>query len=128
MLLALASAAVMLTIGLLTIDPVFRLLGADDNMLPMIHGYMKIYYWGGIFIVAPMIANSVLRASGDAKRPAMIMTAAAILNIVLDAVLIFGLLRLPAHGDPRRGARRGPFQRDHAPARRVTSSCTANTW
>jgi putative MATE family efflux protein len=95
MLLAIACGAVVLAIGLLTIDPVFRLLGADDRMLPLIHSYMKIYYWGGIFIVAPMIANSVLRASGDAKRPAMIMTCAAILNVVLDAVLIFGLFGFP---------------------------------
>ncbi len=95
MLLAVASGGVMLAIGLLTIDPVFRLLGADDHMLPIIHSYMRIYYWGGIFIVAPMIANSVLRASGDAKRPAMIMTAAAVLNVVLDAILIFGLFGFP---------------------------------
>ena len=95
MLLAVACAVVVLIIGLLTIDPLFRLLGADENTLPMIHRYMKIYYWGGIFLVAPMIANSVLRASGDAKRPAMIMTTAAILNIIIDPVLIFGLFGFP---------------------------------
>jgi putative MATE family efflux protein len=95
MLLAVACAGVMLAIGLSTIDPLFRLLGADDATLPMIHSYMRIYYWGGIFIVAPMIANSVLRASGDARRPALIMTCAAALNIVLDALLIFGLFGFP---------------------------------
>jgi putative MATE family efflux protein len=95
MLLAVASAIVVLAIGLLTIDPLFRLLGADENTLPMIHSYMKIYYWGGIFIVAPMIANSVLRASGDAKRPALIMTTSAVLNIIIDPILIFGLFGFP---------------------------------
>ncbi len=95
MLLAVASAFVVMIIGLLTIDPLFRLLGADENTLPLIHRYMKIYYWGGIFLVGPMIANSVLRASGDAKRPAMIMTASAILNIIIDPVLIFGLFGFP---------------------------------
>ena len=98
----------------MTIDPLFRLLGADEHMLPIIHRYMRIYYWGGIFLVAPMIANSVLRASGDAKRPAMIMTTAAILNVIIDPVLIFGLFGFPAHGDRGRGARRRDFQRDHA--------------
>lgn len=95
MLLAVASAIVVLAIGLLTIDPLFRLLGADENTLPLIHGYMQIYYWGGIFLVVPMIANSVLRAAGDAKRPAMIMTTAAVLNIIIDPVLIFGLFGFP---------------------------------
>jgi putative MATE family efflux protein len=95
MLLAVACAAVVMIVGLLTIDPLFRLLGADENTLPLIHRYMKIFYWGGIFLVGPMIANSVLRASGDAKRPAMIMTTAAVLNIIIDPVLIFGLFGFP---------------------------------
>lgn len=95
MLLAIASGAVVVTIGLVTIDPVFRLLGADEGTLPLIHRYMRIYYWGGIFLVGPMIANSVLRASGDAKRPALIMTTAAVLNIIIDPVLIFGLFGFP---------------------------------
>lgn len=95
MLLAVACAVGVLIVGSLTIDPLFRLLGADENTLPMIHRYMRIYYWGGIFLVAPMIANSVLRASGDAKRPAMIMTTSAIINIIIDPVLIFGLFGFP---------------------------------
>jgi putative MATE family efflux protein len=95
MLLGVMCGMVVLAIGLLTIDPLFRLLGADDTSLPLIHRYMQIYYWGGIFLVAPMIANSVLRASGDAKRPAMIMTTAAVLNIIIDPILIFGLFGFP---------------------------------
>lgn len=95
MLLGLAIGVVVLAIGLATIDPVFRLLGADETTLPLIHRYMKIYYWGGIFLVVPMVANSVLRASGDAKRPAMIMSAAALFNIAIDPILIFGLFGFP---------------------------------
>ncbi len=95
MLLAVICGGVVLIIGLSTIDPLFRLLGANENILPFIHRYMSIYYWGGIFLVTPMIANSVLRASGDAKRPAMIMTTAAVLNVIIDPILIFGLFGFP---------------------------------
>lgn len=95
MLLAVLCAVVVMVIGLTTIDPIFRLLGANETILPLIHRYMSIYYWGGIFLVAPMIANSVLRASGDAKRPAMIMTTAAVINIIVDPILIFGLFGFP---------------------------------
>lgn len=83
------------TIGLLTIDPVFTLLGADATTLPVIHRYMRIYYWSGLFLVIPMITNSVLRASGNAKTPAMLMTGSAILNAILDPILIFGLFGFP---------------------------------
>jgi len=82
-------------LGLLTIDPLFTLLGADETTLPLIDRYMSIYYFGGMFLVIPMIGNSVLRASGDAKTPAKIMSAAAIMNIVLDPILIFGWFGAP---------------------------------
>jgi putative MATE family efflux protein len=95
MLLGLAVGLVVLAAGLATIDPVFRLLGANETTLPLIHRYMSIYYFGGIFLVVPMVANSVLRASGDARRPMMIMTTAAVLNILIDPVLIFGLFGFP---------------------------------
>jgi len=98
MLLGIVAGLIIVTIGLVTIDPLFTLLGADDTTLPVIQRYMKIYYWGGIFLVVPMIINSVLRASGNAKTPAMIMTAAAVFNIVLDPILIFGLFGVPRLG------------------------------
>jgi putative MATE family efflux protein len=94
-LLGIVTGLVVITIGLLTIDVVFTTLGADDETLPLIRRYMRIYYWGGIFLVIPMISNSVMRASGDAKTPAAIMTTAAILNIILDPILIFGLFGAP---------------------------------
>lgn len=95
MLLGIVTGLLVVTAGLLTIDPVFMLLGADDTTLPIIHRYMRIYYWGGIFLVVPMITNSVLRASGNAKTPAIIMSIAALLNIVFDPILIFGLFGMP---------------------------------
>lgn len=98
MLLGIVTGMAVVTTGLLTIDPLFTLLGADDTTLPIIHRYMRIYYWGGIFLVVPMITNSVLRASGNAKTPAMIMTFAAIINIILDPILIFGLFGMPRLG------------------------------
>ena len=95
MLLGIVTGLVVVITGLLTIDPLFTLLGADETTLPVIHRYMRIYYWGGIFLVVPMITNSVLRSSGNAKTPAMIMTFAAVINIILDPILIFGLFGMP---------------------------------
>jgi putative MATE family efflux protein len=95
MLLGLIAGAGVIVLGLSTIDPLFRLLGADDTTLPIIRRYISIYYWGGIFLVVPMINNSVLRASGNAKTPAQMMTIAAVMNIVLDPILIFGLFGMP---------------------------------
>lgn len=38
-------------LGLNTIDPLFRMLGADETTLPIIHRYMEIYYWGGYLLL-----------------------------------------------------------------------------
>ncbi|MCL4779212.1 MAG: MATE family efflux transporter [Gammaproteobacteria bacterium] len=97
-LLALVTCAVLITVGLMTIDPLFRLLGADETTLAIINRYLKIYYFGLIFNVGPLIANPVLRAAGDARTPAMIMLLSAGLNITLDPILIFGLLGAPRMG------------------------------
>jgi putative MATE family efflux protein len=94
-ILAVMCGVTVLIIGLNTIDPLFTLLGADETTLPFIHEYMAIYYYGGVFLIVPMIGNSVLRASGDAKTPAMLMTAGAVANVILDPIFIFGWGPIP---------------------------------
>jgi putative MATE family efflux protein len=86
------------TIGLTTIDPLFQLLGASAQLLPYIHEYMEIWYLGMICLVVPMVGNSAIRAAGDTQIPSLIMTLAALVNIGLDPVLIFGWGGIPALG------------------------------
>lgn len=93
--LAVLITAVFSAIGLLTIDPLFTLLGAETDVLPLIHDYMEIWYLGMVFMIVPLIGNSVIRAHGDAKFPSMIMASAALINIALDPILIFGLFGAP---------------------------------
>ena len=91
-LLGVVTGLFFLVIGLLTIDPLFRLLGAEEATLEIIRRYMRIYYYGGVFVVVPLIVNPVLRAAGDARTPAIIVTSAAVLHLVLAPILIFGLV------------------------------------
>ena len=79
-------------VGICTIDPVFRMLGATDDVLPMIRQFMVIWYAGVVFMVLPMMANDVLRAAGDTVSPSLIMVVGSVLNAVLDPIMIFGLL------------------------------------
>lgn len=88
-------SAVFVTAGLLSIEPVFRILGAEDDTLSLITAYMIPTYVSIIFLIVPMSGNSIIRAGGDAKWPAMIMIGSAVINAVLDPILIFGLLGAP---------------------------------
>jgi putative MATE family efflux protein len=96
--LALIIVGAFVILGLLTIDPVFRLLGADETTLPLVRQYMLIWYPGMIFVVVPMVGNNAIRATGDTKTPSLIMLSAVLVNVVLDPILIFGLGPAPALG------------------------------
>ncbi|MBT7506072.1 MAG: MATE family efflux transporter, partial [Rhodospirillales bacterium] len=88
-------SSVFTLLGIVTIEPTFRLLGADDETMPYITAYMVPWYIGIVFLVVPMTGNSAIRACGDAKWPGLIMLGSAILNAILDPILIFGLLGAP---------------------------------
>ncbi len=97
LLSALLALAVMV-IGWVAMDTVFRLLGADANLLPLIRQYMGVWYLSVPGIVMPMALSAVLRASGHASVAGGLMLASAICNALLDPLLIFGLGPVPALG------------------------------
>ena len=89
---------VLSSVGYLLIEPIFTLLGAGAQVLPLIHEYMNVWFIGSVFLITPMIGNSVLRASGDTKTPSIVMGGAGLINAVLDPILIFGFGPVPALG------------------------------
>ncbi len=89
---------VMCAVGLVTMEPLFRLLGATDAMLPLIEQYMIIWYPGMLVYVVPMIGNNIIRATGDTVTPSVVMVVGVVLNTLLDPLLIFGWGPVPAYG------------------------------
>ena len=85
-------------IGYIFIDEIFLLLGARHSLLPYIHEYMDVWFFGSVFLIGPMIGNAILRASGDTKTPSIIMGSAGLINAILDPILIFGFGPIPAMG------------------------------
>lgn len=85
-------------IGLATIRPVFGLLGATTELIPLISEYMTTWYWVAPLDVALWASLASIRARGNTLLESKIITSAAILNALLDPLLIFGLLGLPALG------------------------------
>ncbi len=98
LLLSFMVTAVLSAIGILTIDPLFSLLGAPVDMIPLIRGFMTILYCGVPFLVVGMVGTSSMRATGDTLLPGKLMIAGALLNVVLDPIFIFGLGPIPALG------------------------------
>jgi len=96
LLLALLVVALVSGLGVLTQESIIQALGAEPALMPMITDYMTIWFAGAVFLVVPIVANGALRAAGDAKTPMFIMMGAALANMVLDPLLIFGYGPIPA--------------------------------
>lgn len=98
LILAVSLVVTVSAIGIATLDPLFTLLGADAETLPLIREYMVPWYAGVGLLVIPMVGNGAIRASGDTKTPSFVMVAAGLTNALLDPLLIFGWDPIPAMG------------------------------
>jgi len=67
----------------------------DEAVLEMASGYLLISLPGLVIISIASMSNNILRAGGEAMLPSTIMILGAMINIVLDPFLIFGLGPFP---------------------------------
>jgi putative MATE family efflux protein len=82
-------------IGAFAARPVFARVGAEGRVLDLVVEFATIWFLGNVFVVVPIVANSMLRAVGEAVLPSLLMTLGAIVNAVLDPIFIFGLGPIP---------------------------------
>jgi len=95
LILVFGVACVLAAIGYFFRDPLFKAMGADETLRPLIHEYMSIWFLGAAFMATPYVGNAAIRASGSTVIPALILVGAALLNAVLAPLLIFGMAGLP---------------------------------
>ena len=72
LLLAVGIVACLVVVGLSTIDPLFTLLGATGETLPLVREYMSLWYIGVVFVIVPMVGNNAIRATGDTLWPRVV--------------------------------------------------------
>lgn len=80
--------AVLTVVGLLTAEPVLRLMGTPEEILGDAALYLRIYFLGMIPQILYNMGTNILRAAGDSKRPLYFLIVASLVNIVLDIVFI----------------------------------------
>ena len=98
LLFAVLLVGIFAAVGLFTVNPLFRALGATEEVLPLIRSYMILWYSCVAVLIIPMVGNNCIRATGDTLTPGLIMVALAVVNIILDPILIFGMFGLPPLG------------------------------
>jgi putative MATE family efflux protein len=82
-------------IGIISLRPLFVLLGASEDLLPLISDYMLVWYAGLVAIIPPMAGMGAIRATGDSRFQSRLLIVASGVNLILDPLLIFGLLGFP---------------------------------
>lgn len=67
-----------------------RLMGTPENVLPLATLYLKIYFLGAPGSLIYNFGASIVRSTGDTKRPLFILGFTGIINVVLNLVLVVG--------------------------------------
>ena len=68
-----------------------RLFGASDATLPYALSYSRIYILGSVFVLLVLGMNPFITTQGFAKTSMLTTVIGAVINIILDPILIFGL-------------------------------------
>lgn len=85
-------------LGAVFMDSIFRVMGAEENTLPYIRRYLGVLLLGLPPLMLVTVGNSTFRSMGNIKMSAALAACLALLNIVLDPLLIFGFGPIPAMG------------------------------
>ncbi len=80
---------ILLTIfGLIFIEPLAKILGSNDEILPFAKQYLIYILIGAPFMCASLVMNNQLRFQGNATYAMIGMASGALLNIAGDAILV----------------------------------------
>ncbi len=76
--------------GFLMAKPLLTLMDTPPDVLPLAVQYMKIYFIGMPACMVYNFGSAILRAEGDTRRPLYFLTAAGVLNVILNLVTVIG--------------------------------------
>lgn len=79
--------ALITLLGLLFLDPLMRLLGADEVLMPYAKGYSRILLMGAVTATG---FSSLIRAEGNVRYSLIQWMVPALVNLALDPLFIFG--------------------------------------
>ena len=87
--LLILSSLILTVIGLVGLEPLLKLLGASEQILPYAREYLQIILLGGVFQSIGMGMNNFIRSEGNPKIAMYTMLIGALINIILDPIFIF---------------------------------------
>ena len=84
--------------GLNYSEYIFYIMGSTKEVVDLGLEYTNIIFYGSIIFISVVSLNSLLHAEGDTKTYRNVLILSFFLNIILNPILIFGFLFIPAMG------------------------------
>lgn len=81
-------AVIFTVVGILMTPFMLRLMSIPDNVFPESRAYLTIYFAGMVGLMFYNMGAGILRAVGDSRRPFYYLVVCAVINTVLDLVLV----------------------------------------
>lgn len=88
-ILLIVSGTIYTIFGQIFLEPLLRVFGASETILPYSMDYMRIIFFGVVFQMLSMGLNHFIRADGSPKIAMYTMFLGAGVNIVLDPLFIY---------------------------------------
>ena len=88
MLIAIVGGLLLVVVGLAVTYPLLELMATPEDVIGKAATYMRIIFVGCPFMLVYNFGSAILRAVGDTKRPLYYLTAAGILNIILNLFFV----------------------------------------
>ena len=86
--LAIVVGVICMTLGIIFIDPLLSLIGANNATWEFTKSYLVIFIAGAPFVIVSFVFGQIIRAEGAAKQAMIGMMIGTILNIILDPLFI----------------------------------------
>lgn len=90
MLVAVLCGFFVLLLGQVIARPVLLLMGTPEDVIDLAVLYLRIYLLGMPCIMLYDFGASILRSTGDSKRPLYALIVAGIINTILNLILVIG--------------------------------------
>ena len=95
--LSLVCGLILVAVGLALTRPLLELMGTPDDVIDKAVLYMQIYFIGMPANMLYNFGSAILRAVGDTKRPLYYLSAAGVVNVILNLISVI-LFRMDVAG------------------------------
>ncbi len=88
MCISIISGILVSVLGFFFSSEMLKLMGTPNDILALSTKYLKIYFCGTLFNSIYNFGAAIFRSSGDTFKPLVILTAAGVLNVILNILFV----------------------------------------